>query len=105
MWTILTPVIFALATRFRLHRRGWQGAAALHFLAAIPVSFVHLTLTARGSVIESLSHRVRLFVEIHLALNVLTYFIDHPSFVSRPARAMVTGSVQLPGSIAALRAS
>ncbi|MEX2152708.1 MAG: histidine kinase [Gemmatimonadaceae bacterium] len=81
IWALLTPVIFLLATRFRLDRAGWRRAVAIHFVAAMAVSFVHMTTTgvlfyyttSRGSVIASLSQQIRLFVDNYLAVNVLTY--------------------------------
>jgi hypothetical protein len=82
VWALLTPLIFSLAARFRLDATGWRLAVALHFVAAIAVSFLHLGSTGvlfyytntRGSVIESLGHQIRLFADNYLAVNVLTYF-------------------------------
>jgi LytS/YehU family sensor histidine kinase len=68
--------------RFRLDRGGWRGAVALHFVAAIVVSFVHVAsvgllfyyTTTRGSIIASFGQQIRLFADNYLAVNILTYF-------------------------------
>jgi two-component system, LytTR family, sensor kinase len=41
-WALLTPLIFTLANRFRLDRRPFGGALAVHVVASAAVSLLHL---------------------------------------------------------------
>ncbi len=44
LWAILTPAVFYLAAKLRLDQPTWPRALAVHFLAAVALSVVHLTV-------------------------------------------------------------
>jgi len=90
-WAALTPLVFLLAGRFRLDRRGWPAALGVHVVLATAVSSLHLaavgvlywhTITrpvlaylpaaARERVASPLG-QVEAFLNGYLIVDVMTY--------------------------------
>src|SRR5688500_18175598 len=46
LWAVLTPVVFALAKRFRLDGRHWHKGAAVHAVTGTIISLAHLSVVA-----------------------------------------------------------
>jgi len=82
-WAALTPAAFWLAAHFRLVTRAWKAPLAVHFGAALTLSFAHLIGTAvlyyhttarHLDASRGVGQQIRGFVDHYLAVDVLTYF-------------------------------
>jgi two-component sensor histidine kinase len=79
-WALLTPVVFALASRFPLDRRPFP-AVPVHLLASVAVSAVHLAgvgllyfRTHAHANVASYPIMLRTWLDNYLMLDVLTYW-------------------------------
>jgi len=80
-WAALTPIVFALARRFRVDGRRWPGAAAVHLGAALALSLVHLVVvgalyywtTTRGGPVGGPVRQIQNITDAYLVLDIMTY--------------------------------
>lgn len=82
LWALLTPVVFAVARRFRLTGPGWPASAAAHFLIGLIVSTVHVAVAGliyyqTNSYLlpdgRTLAAELSLFFKMYLIVDLLTY--------------------------------
>ena len=80
-WAALTPVVFALARRFRVDGGRWPAAAAVHLGAGVALSLVHLVVvgalyyytTTRGGPVGGPVRQVQNIIDAYLVLDIMTY--------------------------------
>jgi two-component system, LytTR family, sensor kinase len=82
LWAVLTPLVFALARRFRLDGRHRWAAALAHLAAGLVVSLVHLgvigvlyyyTIT-HGTRVAGPLVQVENILDAYLVVDIMTYF-------------------------------
>lgn len=81
IWAALTPLVFALARRFRLGGNRWPAAVAVHLLAGVAMSAAHTALAAvvyfrtigQFTGVRSAAEQVGGFLNSYLMVDVLTY--------------------------------
>jgi two-component system, LytTR family, sensor kinase len=82
LWAVLTPLVFALARRFRLDGRRRWAAALAHLAAGLVVSLVHLgvigvlyyyTIT-HGTRVAGPLVQVENILDAYLVVDIMTYF-------------------------------
>lgn len=116
LWGLFTPLIFRLASRYRLDGAGWPRSALIHLAAATLLSLVHVAIAGtlyyytntRGGPVTSPWMQVESILDAYLIVNIMTALAVvgawHAIEFARRAREREVTALQLAARAASLEA-